>query len=90
MANSQGLVATVKQFAGTLRFPSLFALTAGLFVVDLLVPDIVPFADEILLALLTLVLANVKKKWLPGVVDGAGAPAKLAEPKPSQDSAAGK
>ena len=41
----------VTRFAAGLRFPTLFALVAGLFVFDLLVPDLVPFVDEILLAL---------------------------------------
>ena len=37
-----------------LRFPSLFLLFAGLTLADLLIPDVIPFADEIGLALLTL------------------------------------
>ncbi|HVH33124.1 DUF6116 family protein [Tahibacter sp. UC22_41] len=49
-------------FAERLRFPRLLLLTATLFVVDLLVPDLVPFVDEILLALVTLLLARWKKK----------------------------
>ncbi|HPR06362.1 MAG TPA: hypothetical protein PK620_03290 [Denitromonas sp.] len=44
-----------------LRFPQLFALTAAVFVIDLLVPDPLPFADEILFGLLT-VLFGVWKK----------------------------
>ena len=36
-----------------LRFPGLFALLAAVFLVDLFVPDFVPFLDEIVLALLT-------------------------------------
>jgi len=71
MENSLGLVAAVKRFAGTLRFPYLFALTAGLFIVDLLVPDILPFADEILLALLALVIGSVKKRSR-GIADDIG------------------
>lgn len=52
-------------FAERLRFPRLLLLTATLFVVDLLVPDLIPFVDEILLALLTLLLARWKKKAGP-------------------------
>ena len=44
-----GLVGLVLRFAGRLRFPYLFALTAIMFVVNLFVPDAVPFADEILM-----------------------------------------
>ncbi len=43
-----------------LRFPQLFTFTAILFLVDFLVPDMIPFLDEILLAAATLLLANMK------------------------------
>ena len=52
-------------FAGwisKLRFPQLFTFTAVLFLVDLLVPDLIPFLDEILLAAATLLLANLKSE----------------------------
>lgn len=49
-------------WAGRLRFPRLLALTALLFAIDLLVPDVLPFADEILLGLLTLVFASWRKR----------------------------
>lgn len=44
-----------------LRFPTLLAITATLFVTDLLIPDLIPLADEILLGLLTLLLATWRK-----------------------------
>jgi len=44
-----------------LRFPYLVALTGSLFVFDLFVPDVVPYIDEILLALVTLILARLKR-----------------------------
>jgi len=44
--------------AARLRFPKLFALTAVLFAIDLLVPDFVPFADEVLLGLATALLGS--------------------------------
>lgn len=50
------------RFAATLRFPALFALTAGLFLLDLLVPDPVPFVDELLLGLLALVFATIRRE----------------------------
>jgi len=52
----------VTRFASRLRFPVLFALVAGLFVVDLLVPDVVPFFDEVMLALGTLLLGSLRKR----------------------------
>jgi len=49
------------RFAATLRFPTLFWITAALFVFDLLVPDFIPFIDELLLGLLTLILASLRR-----------------------------
>ncbi len=59
---------TISDFLSQLRFPYLFVLTAGIFFLDLLVPDVVPFADEILLGLGTLLLSKLKRKQ----GDGAG------------------
>ena len=42
------------------RFPTLLMITGGLFAVDLVVPDLIPFVDELLLGLGTLVLARWK------------------------------
>jgi hypothetical protein len=52
----------VTRFAAGLRFPTLFKLVATLFVVDLFIPDIIPFMDEILLALGTLLLGSLRKR----------------------------
>jgi hypothetical protein len=41
-----------RRFASRLKFPQLFALTATLFVLDLLIPDLIPFLDEALLGCL--------------------------------------
>jgi len=54
-------------FASRLRFPWLFALTAGLFLLDLVVPDAIPFVDELLLGLGTLLLGSWRKRRLPDV-----------------------
>lgn len=51
----------VQRFAGRLRFPQLFLATLALFLIDLVVPDLVPFADELLLGLTTLLLGSWKK-----------------------------
>ncbi len=58
MANvTRGLIPTlVARFAGRLRFPQLFAFTGTLFLLDLLIPDLIPFMDEMMLGLLTLLL----------------------------------
>ncbi|MFK7732758.1 MAG: DUF6116 family protein [Pseudomonadales bacterium] len=49
-------------WARKLRFRQLFWLTGALFVADLFIPDFVPFADEVLLGLLTLLFASWKDK----------------------------
>ena len=41
-------------FASRLKFPQLFVITLALFLLDLLIPDLIPLADEVLLGLLTL------------------------------------
>lgn len=48
-------------FASRLRFPTLFLVTLGLFALDLVIPDIMPFADEILLGLGALLVSMWKK-----------------------------
>lgn len=44
------------------RFPTLLLITGGLFVADLLVPDLIPFVDEVLLGLATVILARWKDR----------------------------
>jgi Family of unknown function (DUF6116) len=52
----------ILDFAANLRFPQLFLVTLGLFVLDMIIPDVIPFADEILLGLVTLIAASIRKK----------------------------
>lgn len=40
------------------RSPVLLLVAATVFVIDLLVPDLIPFVDEILLGLVTVLLAR--------------------------------
>jgi hypothetical protein len=44
-----------------LRFRTLFLVTASLFLLDVVIPDFVPFVDEVLLGLGTLLLAALRK-----------------------------
>jgi hypothetical protein len=60
------LLAPLLRWFGRLSYPKLFLLTAVLFVGDAIVPDFIPFVDELLLGLGTLLLANWKKKPQPG------------------------
>jgi hypothetical protein len=59
------LLAPVLGFLGRLSYPRLFVITAVLFVIDLIVPDFIPLADEILLGLGSLLLANFKHRKTP-------------------------
>ena len=45
-----------------LRFPVLFLILLGVTVADILVPDVVPFVDEIVLAVLTAILGLWKDR----------------------------
>lgn len=58
---SSPFLAPLLAFAGRLRFRTLFLVTASLFAIDVIVPDFVPFVDEILLGLGTLILAALRK-----------------------------
>ncbi|KRG68837.1 DUF6116 family protein [Pseudoxanthomonas dokdonensis] len=55
-------------WARKLRYPTLFKITAALFLLDLVIPDAVPLADEILLGLGTLLLANWKSRKDPPAI----------------------
>lgn len=56
------LFAPFMRWLGRLSFPKLFAVFALLFVADALVPDPIPFVDEILLGLGTLLFASWKDR----------------------------
>jgi hypothetical protein len=64
MANvTRGVIpALMARFAARLRFPQLFAFTGTLFLLDMVIPDLIPFADELMLGLLTLMLGTWKKR----------------------------
>lgn len=59
------LLAPLIAFARRLRYPTLFKITAALFALTLLVPDPLPFIDELLLGLGTLLLATWKDRGRP-------------------------
>jgi len=52
----------ILQYAARLRYPKLLALSLALFIADLIIPDFIPFADEILLGLISLLLAGLKNR----------------------------
>lgn len=57
----KSLTRRLTRYLESLRFPWLMLLTALLFVIDLFVPDAVPFIDEILLGLVAVLLSRLKR-----------------------------
>lgn len=68
----QSSVASVLLRRLNLRFPGLFLILALLTLADLIIPDFLPFVDEIGLALLTLLLAMWKNRRAPAALDKSG------------------
>ena len=60
--NPTSMIEAFLKNANQLKFRNLFYLVTGLFLIDLLVPDFIPFIDEIILGLLAILLANWKKE----------------------------
>ena len=58
----RGFPAVVLRWASGLRFPALFILTALLFGLNLFIPDVIPFVDELVMGLIALLLANLRKQ----------------------------
>jgi len=52
------IAALVSRLIPGIRYPWLFAILAGLFAIDLVTPDPVPFLDEVFLAVLTFLAAS--------------------------------
>ena len=52
-------------YLSRLRFPYLFAVAVVVFVADLFVPDLIPFADEILLGFATALLGMWRRRRRP-------------------------
>lgn len=52
----------VRRFLERRRFPTLMLLGAVLFVANLLVPDPLPFVDEALMLIATVLIGSVRSK----------------------------
>ena len=50
----------LRNWAQQLRFPRLLLLTAVVFGVNVAIPDVIPFVDEILLGLATVILSRLR------------------------------
>lgn len=57
-----GIAGIFIRWASSLRFPYMFLLMSVLLVLNLLIPDMIPLADEIIMGLLAVMLASLKKK----------------------------
>lgn len=68
---SRLLIAPFLNWARKLKHPALFKLVAALFLLDMFIPDVIPFVDEILLGLGTLLLANWKNRGASADADPA-------------------
>jgi len=55
----------IRRFLEHRRFPTLMMLGGLLFVVNLLMPDPIPFVDEILLLIATIAIGTVRSKKAP-------------------------
>ena len=49
-------------YLSQLRYPWLFLITILLFIFDLVIPDVLPFVDEIILGLLAAIFSKMKKE----------------------------
>jgi len=48
----------VGSLVGRLKYPWVFVLLAAVFIADMVIPDPIPFVDEIMLALLTFLVGT--------------------------------
>jgi hypothetical protein len=56
------LMSRLSRYFENLRFPWLMLLATVAFVVNLFIPDAVPFLDEIVLGLVAVILGRLKRK----------------------------
>jgi hypothetical protein len=59
------LTALIQRFLPRLRYPYLFLILGGLFLVDLVIPDPIPLIDELMLAMLTFLAATLTTRRDP-------------------------
>jgi len=69
-----GFAGIILRWAAGLRFPIVFALTFAVFILNVFVPDVIPFVDELILGLVSILLVNWKKKPLGQTTEDAPQP----------------
>ena len=63
-----------------LRFPTLFLFLGLLTLIDLIIPDVIPFIDEIGLAILTILFGMWRNRKTTNYRDGAAREPKNLKP----------
>jgi hypothetical protein len=58
--NPTSLINVLLAYANQLKFKNLFLLIFCLFIIDLIIPDMIPMIDEIILGLSAILLASWK------------------------------
>lgn len=58
----RSLIGRLQRYAGELKSSTLLLLVASLFAIDLVIVDPLPFVDEIVLGLMTVLLARWKNR----------------------------
>jgi len=72
-------------YASGLRFPVLFAVVGAVFLLDMLIPDFIPFADEVLLGLLTVLVGSFRAQQSPARTHGSRPPDAIDIPVLKED-----
>ncbi len=85
--SSLSIGSLVTRFAGNLRYPWLVAITGTILLLDIVLLDPLPFIDEIVFALLTLIFMSFKERK-PAKDAAAPAAAAGSAAAPSPDGVA--
>ena len=65
VASVNPITALLQRALRRLRYPYLFVVLAVLFLLDLVVPDAIPFVDELVLGLLTMLVGSWRNRREP-------------------------
>lgn len=78
------LAALIQRYLPRLRYPYLFLILGGLFLVDLVIPDPIPLVDELMLAMLTFLAATLTTRK-----DDVSPPRDITPPDPDKRLSSG-
>ncbi|MEM7053359.1 MAG: DUF6116 family protein [Pseudomonadota bacterium] len=56
------VLTAIRHFLERRRFPTLLIIGAALLVLNIIIPDALPFVDEILMLIATLLIGSLRKK----------------------------